>query len=46
MIDCGADAPIINQVMFETKTRTYAALERLALDSLETYCNGRAASLQ
>ena len=34
MIDCGADAPIINQVMFETKTRTYAALERLALDSL------------
>ena len=43
MIDCGADAPIINQVMFETKTRTYAALERLALDSLETYCNGRAA---
>ncbi len=43
MIDCGADASIINQVMFETKTRTYAALERLALDSLETYYGGRAA---
>ncbi len=43
MIDCGADAAIINQVMFETKTRTYAALERLALDSLEMYFDGRAA---
>lgn len=43
MIDCGADAAIINQVMFETKTRTYAALERLALDSLALYENGRAA---
>lgn len=43
MIDCGADAPAINQVMFETKTRTYAALERLALDSLEIYFDGRAA---
>lgn len=43
MIDCGADAPIINQVMFETKTRTYAALERLALDSLELFYEGRAA---
>lgn len=43
MIDCGADAAIINQVMFETKTRTYAALERLALDSLEMHFDGRAA---
>lgn len=43
MIDCGADAAIINQVMFETKTRTYAALERLALDSLEMHFDSRAA---
>lgn len=43
MIDCGADSPIINQVMFETKTRTYAQLERLALDTMKLYYGGKCA---
>lgn len=43
MIDKGADAAIINQVMFETKTRTYAQLERLALDTMKLYFDGKCA---
>lgn len=43
MIDKGADAAIINQVMFETKTRTYAQLERLALDTMKMYFDGKCA---
>lgn len=43
MIDFGADSAIINQVMFETKTRTYAQLERLALDTMKLYYDDRCA---
>lgn len=39
----GADAAKINTLMFETKTRTYAALERLALDGMEFYYDGKCA---
>ncbi|MBR7072730.1 MAG: bifunctional oligoribonuclease/PAP phosphatase NrnA [Eubacterium sp.] len=39
LIDCGAENGIINRVMFETKTRTYAALERLAIESMEFFGN-------
>lgn len=41
LIEAGANKDEINQVFFETKTRVYAALERLALDSMEMYLNER-----
>ena len=41
LIDLGADNGTINRLMFETKTRTYAALERLALEGMEFFENGR-----
>jgi bifunctional oligoribonuclease and PAP phosphatase NrnA len=37
LVEAGANTSDINQVFFETKTRVYAALERLALDSMEMY---------
>lgn len=37
LIDLGADNGRINRVMFETKTKTYARLERAALDSMRFY---------
>ena len=40
---CGADTYNIIQVFFETKTKTYAALERLALDSMRLYFSDRCA---
>ena len=43
LIDCGADNGRINRVMFENKTKTYARLERLALDSMRFYENERVA---
>ena len=43
LIELGADNGRINRVMFETKTKTYARLERLALDSMRVYENERAA---
>lgn len=43
MIECGADNGRINRVMFETKTKTYARLERLALDSMRFYVNEKVA---
>lgn len=43
MIECGADNGRINRVMFETKTKTYARLERLALDSMRFYIDERVA---
>lgn len=43
MIDCGAENAEINRKMFETKTKTYASLERLALDDLTLYCDGKLA---
>lgn len=43
MIELGADNGRINRTMFETKTKTYARLERLALDSMRFYENERVA---
>ncbi len=37
LIDCGAENGRINRVMFETKSKTYARLERLALESMRFY---------
>ncbi len=43
MMDCGADNGRINRIMFETKTKTYAKLERLAIESMQLYCRDRVA---
>lgn len=41
----GAEAAKINVRMFETKTKTYAALERMALDSMEFFFDGKCAMI-
>ncbi len=41
LIDLGADNGRINRAMFETKTKTYAALERLALEGMEFFGDER-----
>ena len=46
LLDCGADNGYVNRVMFETKTKTYARLERLALDSMKLYCNDKVAIMK
>ncbi|HZJ77760.1 MAG TPA: bifunctional oligoribonuclease/PAP phosphatase NrnA [Clostridia bacterium] len=43
MIDAGADTSEIDRVFFETKTKSYAQLERLALDTLEMHFDDRCA---
>ncbi len=43
LMEDGADYANINRLMFETKTKTYARLERLALDSMLFYYNGAVA---
>ena len=43
MIDLGADTDSINKLMFETKTKSFIALERLANDSLELHFGGKCA---
>lgn len=43
MIEAGADNAKINTVMFETKTKTYVALERLALDGMKMYFDDKCA---
>ena len=43
LIDYGAENGMINRIMFETKSKTYARLERLALDSMRFYANERVA---
>ncbi len=43
LMEAGANAAEINVKMFETKTRTYAALERLALDGMEFFYDGKCA---
>lgn len=43
LMDCGADNGRINRIMFETKTKTYAKLERLAIESMQLYCRDRVA---
>ncbi|MCR5208052.1 MAG: bifunctional oligoribonuclease/PAP phosphatase NrnA [Eubacterium sp.] len=41
LIDYGAENGMINRAMFETKTWSYAALERLALEGMEFYGDDR-----
>lgn len=41
LVDFGADSAMINRVMFETKTKTYAALERLAIEGMRFYEDDR-----
>lgn len=43
MIEAGAEYTKINTIMFETKTRTYVALERLALESIKMFLDDRCA---
>lgn len=43
MIEAGAEHSRINTLMFETKTRTYVALERLSLESMRMYLDERCA---
>ncbi len=43
MIEAGADYSRINTLMFETKTKTYVKLERLALESMKMYFDDRCA---
>lgn len=43
MISLGADAAEINRVMFETKSKAYVTLERMALDSMEMHCGEKIA---
>ena len=43
MIEAGADNSKINVIMFETKTKTYVALERLALESMRMYLDDKCA---
>ena len=43
MIESGAENAKINTAMFETKTKTYVALERLALDGMKMYFDGKCA---
>ncbi|MBQ7740455.1 MAG: bifunctional oligoribonuclease/PAP phosphatase NrnA [Eubacterium sp.] len=41
LIDYGAENGIINRAMFETKTKSYSALERLAIEGMRFYNNER-----
>ena len=43
MIENSADHSKINVIMFETKTKTYVALERLALESMKMYLDDKCA---
>lgn len=43
MIECGANNADINTVMFETKTKTYVALEKLAIGGMQMFCDGKCA---
>ena len=45
VMEKGADIEKINRVMFETKSRSYMQLEKLALDTLRMYFDGRCAVL-
>lgn len=43
LIDAGANNGLINRKMFETKSKTYVNLERLALNGLQLFCQDRVA---
>jgi phosphoesterase RecJ-like protein len=45
MLDLGADTARINREVFETKSRSFAMLERMALNSVETYYDGQYATV-
>ena len=40
LLDLGADTARINREVFETKSRSFARLERMALNSVETFFDG------
>ena len=40
LLDLGADSARINREVFETKSRSFALLERMALNSVETFFGG------
>lgn len=41
LVDFGAENGKINRIMFETKTKTYAALERLCIEGMQFFENDR-----
>ena len=43
LIDCGADYAEVNRLFFDTKTKSYAKLEKLALEGLEMHFDDRCA---
>lgn len=43
MVECGAHSAEINRVMFDTKSRARLEIERMVLDSLEFFAQGRCA---
>ena len=43
LVELGAENGRINRAMFETKTKTYARLEKLAIEGMRLYCNERVA---
>lgn len=43
LIELGANNGLINRKMFETKSKTYVNLERLALNGLQLFCKDRVA---
>ncbi|MBE6783662.1 MAG: bifunctional oligoribonuclease/PAP phosphatase NrnA [Ruminococcaceae bacterium] len=43
LVEHGADGPLINRIMFETKTKSYVILEKLVMDTLEMHFDGRCA---
>jgi len=42
-MDLGVDTEPLDRAFFETETKTYLALERMAFDGLRYYCGGRVA---
>lgn len=45
LMDLGADCARINREVFETKSRSFASLERMALNSVESYYDGMFAAV-
>ena len=43
LMECGIDTAALNTELFETKTRSFARFERMAMNALKTYCGGRCA---
>ncbi len=43
LVEKGADGAWINRIMFDTKTKSYVILERLVMDTLQMYFDGRCA---